>query len=84
MTPKDRLLPIIAKLNESGLFKETFLISAMQGDRIDELLVCTHISPFVYLIYVCFVLFCFVLFCFVLFCFVLFCFVLFCFTYLLH
>jgi len=37
--PRDKLLPKIAKLNESGIFKETFLISALNGDRVEEVVV---------------------------------------------
>jgi len=35
--PKDKLLPVIAKLNEGGLFAETFLTSALKGARVDAL-----------------------------------------------
>jgi GTP-binding protein Era len=35
--PKDKLLPVIAKLNEGGLFVETFLTSALKGARVDTL-----------------------------------------------
>lgn len=35
--PQELLLDKITKLNESGLFKETFLTAAIDGDRVDEL-----------------------------------------------
>jgi len=37
VVPKDRVLPKIHKLNETGMFKETFLISALNDHRVDEL-----------------------------------------------
>jgi GTPase len=32
------LLPLIARLNEGGLFQDTFLVSALEGDGCDDLL----------------------------------------------
>ena len=43
--PRDRMLPLIAKLNESKLFTDTFLISALKGHETDELKVYLFCSP---------------------------------------
>ncbi len=34
---KEKLLPLIADLNQSGIFSDTFMISAQKGERVDEL-----------------------------------------------
>lgn len=35
--PRDKLLPLAARLNESGVFDETFMISGLKGDGMDVL-----------------------------------------------
>jgi GTP-binding protein Era len=36
--PVDRLLPLVAQLNEAGIFTDVFMISALSGDGIDDLM----------------------------------------------
>ena len=36
-TRRDALLPLAAKLNESGAFSDSFMISALKGDGVDDL-----------------------------------------------
>lgn len=53
--PKDSILPKIQKLNESGIFKETFFTNALEGERIDELRV-TISDSYIYLFIIVYII----------------------------